>query len=70
LVIAGNPKKDIALETTGRAFWWTWSPWSNVGGCCDAGFTPQNKPAKSVLTCSYVRYIVYLPIVLRGYAPQ
>jgi len=52
------------------AFWWTWSPWSDAGGCCDTGFTPQNKPAESVLICSHWRYAIYLPLVLRGYAPQ
>lgn len=48
--------------------WWAWHPWSDAGGCCDTDFTPQNKPAESVLTCSYGRCI-YLPIILKNYAP-
>ena len=30
-------------------FWWGWSP-ENAGGAGNTGFTPQNKPAQSVLT--------------------
>jgi len=35
------------------AFWWNWFPWSDAGGCCDLDFTPQNKPAESVLSDYY-----------------
>jgi len=30
-------------------FWWGWSP-ENAGGAGNTGYTPQNKPAQSVLT--------------------
>ncbi len=30
-------------------FWWNWLPWSDAGGSCDMGFTPQNKPAEQIL---------------------
>jgi hypothetical protein len=50
-------------------FWWAWAPWSDAGGCCDTGFTPQNKPAERVLMCSYGR-CVYLPIILKNHAAQ
>jgi len=30
-------------------FWWNWLPWSDAGGLCDFGFTPQNKPAQDTL---------------------
>jgi len=49
-------------------FWWAWYPWSDAGGCCDKDFTSQNKPAESALTGSYGRCI-YLPIILKNYAP-
>jgi hypothetical protein len=47
-------------------FWWAWDPWSDAGGCCDPGFTPQNKPAESVVRGSY-RRALYLPLVLKDY---
>ena len=34
-------------------FWWAWTPFSDAGGCCDRGFTPQNKPAAAVLRDAY-----------------
>ena len=30
-------------------FWWNWYPWSDAGGRCDLGYTPQNKLAEEVL---------------------
>jgi hypothetical protein len=49
-------------------FWWTWTPFSDAGGCCDRGFTPQNKPASAVLERIYGQreLKIYLPIVLSG----
>lgn len=34
-------------------FWWLWHPFSDAGGLCDLGFTPQNKPAEDTLRCWY-----------------
>jgi hypothetical protein len=46
-------------------FWWAWTPFSDAGGCCDRGFTPQNKPAVDFLTCTY-GYCLRLPVILKG----
>jgi hypothetical protein len=35
-------------------FWWTWYPDPNAGGAGNADFTPQNKPAQSVLTADWL----------------
>ena len=45
-------------------FWWAWTPFSDAGGCCDRGFTPQNKPAADYLTCAYC-YCLHLPVILK-----
>lgn len=34
-------------------FWWNWLPWSDGGGECSVGFTPQNKPAQDSLQKYY-----------------
>jgi hypothetical protein len=34
-------------------FWWAWSPDPKAGGAGDTGYTPQNKPAQSVLTADW-----------------
>ena len=44
-------------------FWWTWTPFSDAGGCCDRGFTPQNKPAAAYLQSVYRSYAAHLPLV-------
>lgn len=46
-------------------FWWTWTPFSGAGGCCDRGFSPQHKPAAALLACTYGRCL-HLPLVLKG----
>jgi hypothetical protein len=46
-------------------FWWAWTPFSDAGGCCNRGFTPQNKPAVDFLTCTY-GYCLRLPVILKG----
>jgi hypothetical protein len=46
-------------------FWWAWTPFSDAGGCCDRGFTPQNKPASTFLQSAYECYDAYLPLVLK-----
>jgi hypothetical protein len=35
-------------------FWWGWSPDPNAGGAGDTYYTPQNKPAQSVLTADWL----------------
>jgi hypothetical protein len=44
-------------------FWWAWTPFSDAGGCCNRGFTPQNKPAADFLTSAYCT--TYLPIIFK-----
>jgi len=44
-------------------FWWAWTPFSDAGGCCDRGFTPQNKPAAVSLASANCR--IYLPCILK-----
>jgi hypothetical protein len=34
-------------------FWWDWSPDPKAGGVGDVGYTPQNKPAQSVLAADW-----------------
>jgi hypothetical protein len=36
-------------------FWWGWSPDPKAGGAGDTGYTPQNKPAQSVLTADWLQ---------------
>jgi hypothetical protein len=36
-------------------FWWGWTPDSKAGGAGDTNYTPQNKPAQSVLTADWLR---------------
>jgi hypothetical protein len=45
-------------------FWWAWTPFSDAGGHCDRGFTPQNKPATTDLSQAYVPCL-YLPVILK-----
>ena len=35
------------------AFWWSWETNPNAGGTSDSGFTPQNKPAQTILQQYY-----------------
>jgi hypothetical protein len=35
-------------------FWWEWRPDPNAGGKNDIWYTPQNKPAQSVLTANWL----------------
>jgi hypothetical protein len=35
-------------------FWWGWTPDPKAGGAGDTGYTPQNKPAQSVLTADWL----------------
>jgi hypothetical protein len=37
-------------------FWWAWSPNPKAGGAGDTSYTPQNKPAQSVLTEDWLLY--------------
>jgi len=41
-------------------FWWGWSP-ANAGGAGNTDYTPQNKPAQSVLTANWLPNFVLIP---------
>ena len=40
-------------------FWWGWTPNPKAGGAGDTGYTPQNKPAQSVLTADWLSSSVF-----------
>jgi hypothetical protein len=43
-------------------FWWGWTPDPKAGGAGSADYTPQNKPAQSVLTAEWLPYSVLTPL--------
>ena len=34
-------------------YWWAWIPWIDAGGSSDGSYTPQNKPAQTIITSWY-----------------
>jgi len=66
--LAGNPDTEIqkrcyraffetvcGKEWLAGVYWWKWNTNVQAGGACNKGFTPQNKPAETVLAQWYQR---------------